>query len=362
MKIKYFLSLLCAIAIFSGCQQTKAQQESTKVDKVILMIGDGMGLTQIQAAMTANNNELNFERFPIVGLAKTSASDKYITDSAAGATAFSAGVKTYNGAIAVDPDKVPVKTILEYAEEKGLATGLVATSTITHATPAAFIAHNENRGNYEAIASDFLKTDIDVFIGGGRNHFAARKDSVDLTIDLANNGYMVINNLDELSNETPKKLAGLLFDDAMPPMNDGRGNVLTESSNIAIDILAKNPKGFLLMIEGSQIDWGGHANNTSYMVTELLDFDKTIGEVLDYAAADGNTLVIVTADHETGGLTILGEDILDDSTATKYSTKGHSPVMVPVFAYGPGAEQFSGIYENTAIFNKMMAALGLKED
>ena len=165
-----------------------------------------------------------------------------------------------------------------------------------------------------------------------------------------------------MSSKRPKKLAGLLFDDAMPPMNGGRGNVLAESSNIAIDILSENPNGFLLMIEGSQIDWGGHANNTSYMVTELLDFDKTIGEVLDYAAADGNTLVIVTADHETGGLTILGKNILDDSTATKYSTMGHSPVMVPVFAYGPGAEQFSGIYENTAIFNKMMTALGLNED
>ena len=325
------------------------------------MIGDGMGLTQIQAAMTANNNVLNLERFPVVGLSKTSASDKYITDSAAGATAFSAGVKTYNGAIAVDSLGEPVKTILEYAVEQGYGTGLVATSTITHATPAAFIAHNESRNNYEAIAADFLKTDIDVFIGGGSNHFIARMDQLDLTEQLAENGYSIIYDSVALGyNKT--KLAGLLNPGAMPAMEDGRGNMLPESSKLAIDILDNNEKGFFLMIEGSQIDWGGHGNNTSYMVTELLDFDKTIGEVLDYAEADGTTLVIITADHETGGLTIVGEDILGDSSATRYSTGGHTPVMVPVFAYGPGAEQFSGVYENTAIFNKMMTALGFTED
>ena len=361
MKITKYIYLLGTILIFSQCQQTRAQQEITHAKKVILMIGDGMGLTQIQAAMTANNNALNFERFPIVGLTKTSAADRYITDSAAGATAFSAGVKTYNGAIAVDTAGVPVKTILEYAEEKGYATGLVATSTITHATPAAFIAHNESRNNYEAIAADFLKTDIDVFIGGGSGHFTNRKDGLDLTEQLADQGYTIIYDSIELGYNTTK-LAGLLDSGAMPTMEDGRGNMLSEASDLAIDILDKNKKGFFLMIEGSQIDWGGHGNNTSYMVTELLDFDKTIGEVLDYAEADGTTLVIVTADHETGGLTIVGEDILGDSTATQYSTGGHTPVMVPVFAYGPGAEQFSGIYENTEIFNKMMTALGFQQD
>ena len=359
MKVTKYLYLVSFVLLFSQCQSTKAQQELPRAQKVILMIGDGMGLTQIQAAMTANGNLLNMERFPVVGLTKTSSSDRYITDSAAGATAFSAGVKTRNGAIAVDSLGNPVKTILEYAEEEGYGTGLVATSTITHATPAAFIAHNLSRNNYEDIAADFLNTDIDVFIGGGYDHFNARKDSVDLTAKLSENGYQTITDLAEVGTDKPSKLAGLLNTGAMPPVEAERGAMLLNSSKLAMDILDQNKKGYFLMIEGSQIDWGGHANKTSYMVTELLDFDQVIGEVLDYAEADGNTLVIVTADHETGGLTIKGEDILGDSTATSYSTGGHTPVMVPVFAYGPGAESFAGIYENTAIFNKMMAAFGI---
>jgi alkaline phosphatase len=358
MKVTKYLFLFFCISVFSQCQSTKAQQGLPRAKKVILLIGDGMGLTQIQAAMTANGNQLNLDRFPIVGLAKTSAADSYITDSAAGATAFSAGVKTRNGAVGVDTRGNSVKTILEYAEEEGYASGLVATSTITHATPAAFIAHNLSRNNYEAIAEDFLRTDIDVFIGGGLSHFVKRKDSVDLTTALKDNGYQVITNLAEIGESGTRKLAGLLNDGAMPTIEQGRGGMLIESCRAALRILDKNENGFFLMVEGSQIDWGGHANKISYVVTELLDFDKVIGAVLDYAIADGNTLVVVTADHETGGLTIHGADILGDSTATSYSTRGHTPVMVPVFAFGPGAARFSGIYENTEIFDKMMAAFG----
>ncbi len=324
------------------------------------MVGDGMGIAQIQAAMTVNNNHLNFERFTNSGFSKTSSASSYITDSAAGATAFSTGKKTYNGAIGVDSDTVTQKNILEYAEEAGLATGLVATSSITHATPAAFIAHQPSRQMKDAIALDFLKTDIDVFIGGGRDYFTKRNDGLNLTADLEENGYAVIFEQSEFVNIASGKLAALLAPDAMPAFSKGRGDMLAPASMKAIELLNKNDKGFFLMIEGSQIDWGGHSNDIEYVVSELLDFDNTIGQVLDFAKKDGETLVIVTADHETGGLTLVGDNILKDSTAAYFSTTHHTAVMVPVYAIGPGSKVFNGTYENNTIFDKMMNALNLR--
>jgi alkaline phosphatase len=357
-KLFNLLVLFFLVACNSEAQEQKVKSKSPK--NIILMIGDGMGLTQIQAAMTVNENYLNFEKFQTIGLSKTSSADEYITDSAAGATAFSTGIKTYNLAIAVDSDTIPQKTILEYAEDAGLSTGLVATSAITHATPASFIAHQPWRVMGEEIASDFLKTDIDVFIGGGKDHFTNRKDGVDLTDSLKAKGYQVTFELDGLKDIHSGKIAALLSADGMPPYSKGRGEMLKPSALKALEILSQNEAGFFLMVEGSQIDWGGHKNSPEYMVSELLDFDNVIGEVLDFAEKDGNTLIIITADHETGGLTILEEGIVTDSTATNFSTDHHTPVMVPVFAKGPGEEEFGGIYENTEIYFKMMNALGLK--
>lgn len=355
------IKVLLFLFITSACT-TKQPSAETKVQKpknIILLIGDGMGLTQIQAAMTVNNNHLNFERFHTVGLSKTSSASDYITDSAAGATAFSTGKKTYNWAIGVNVDTVAEKTILEYAEDAGMATGLVATSSVTHATPAAFIAHQPSRHMQEEIASDFLKTDIDVFIGGGKKYFTDRKDGANLADSLTSKGYKVFFDTTGMGEVHSGKLVALLAPDGMPPYARGRGEMLVPSAKKAIEILSQNEAGFFLMIEGSQIDWGGHDNNVRYMASELLDFDKTIGEVLDFAEKDGNTLVVVTADHETGGLTILDKDIMNDSTATNFSTDHHTPVMVPVFAKGPGEKAFGGIYENNTIFSKMMDALGL---
>ena len=357
-----YIFILITLFFVSACSNSK-QELSTEPNlpkNIIFMIGDGMGVAQIQAAMTANGNKLNFERFTYNGFSKTSSSSSYITDSAAGATAFSIGEKTYNGAIGVDSDTVSQKTILEYAEEAGLATGLVATSAITHATPAAFIAHQPSREMGEEIAADFLNIDIDVFIGGGKDHFTNRSDSIDLTESLKESGYQIIFDQTNLDQIQKGKLAALFSPGGMPPFSKGRGEMLVPSAMKAIELLSKNENGFFLMIEGSQIDWGGHDNDIEYVVSELLDFDNTIGQVLDFAESDGNTLVIVTADHETGGLTLPGSsDILGDSSATYFSTTHHTGVMVPVYAIGPGSEVFAGTYENNTIFNKMMEALGL---
>ena len=319
---------------------------------IILLIGDGMGVAQVYAGLTANGGQLFLNNFKHVGFSKTYSSDNYITDSAAGGTALSTGVKTYNGAIGVDPEKNPVKTILEKAEEKGLATGLVSTSSITHATPASFIAHQPNRNQYEDIAADFLKTDIDVFIGGGYDHFANRKDGQNLVKKLEQNGYKVEQDISKISKVKKGKLAGLTAPGHNGRMEE-RGEMLEVATETALNILKRNKKGFFLMVEGSQIDWGGHAGSTIYVVEDMLDFDKTIGKVLEFAANDGETLVIVTSDHETGGMAVLNGDFNNGMVRGEFTTGGHTGLMVPIFSYGPGAEKFTGIMNNTDINKKM---------
>lgn len=338
--------------------------ESKRPKNIILMIGDGMGLTQITAGMYANQNKLNLEEFKSIGLHKSYAYDNLITDSAAGATAFASGVKTYNGAIGVDPDTVAVKTILEEAEEYGLATGLVATSSIVHATPASFIAHAKKRKMYEKIALDFLKTEIDFFVGGGKKYFDAREDGRDLLQELKSMGYIVNTYFDkDFRTITPissKNFAYLTANAEPLPQRQGR-SYLTSAVKKAPDFLKEHSdKGFFLMIEGSQIDWGGHANDSDYIITEMIEFDKAIGEILDFAKKDGETLVIVTADHETGGFAINPGSTMD-KIEPGFTSDYHTGVMIPVFAYGPGAEQFRGIYENTAIYGKMRAAFGFHQ-
>lgn len=372
-SIKQIVVFALLALIFSCSPKTKDEMpqsygatplpENTRPLNIILMIGDGMGVGQISAGLYANGNQLNLERFPVVGLHKPHASNKLITDSAAGATAFACGIKTYNGAIGVDPDEKPVKSILEEAEEQGRATGLVATSTIVHATPASFIAHQPQRKMYEEIAADFLKTDIDLFIGGGKKYFDRReKDDRNLIEELRENGYLVSSYFDEEITELkPDSNKGFVYftaDDDPLPVSSGR-DYLAPASRLSVEYLnLRSPAGFFLMIEGSQIDWGGHANNTDYIITEMLDFDKTIGDILDFAEKDGNTLVIVTADHETGGFAIDQTSSMGNIVGT-FTSDYHTGTLVPVFAYGPGAERFSGIYENTAIYDKMRTLLGL---
>lgn len=339
--------------------------EPVKAKNVILMIGDGMGLTQITAGMYANGNKLNLERFPYIGLHKSYSSDNLVTDSAAGATAFASGIKTYNGAIGVDTDTMAVETILEEAEKKGLSTGMVATSTIVHATPASFIAHVKQRKMYEEIAADFLKTDIDLFIGGGKKYFDRREmDERNLYDELKKKEYIVsdyfVEDFNEIVIPEGEKYAYLTSDADPLPFQQGR-DYLVKAAKSATTFLDKiGDDGFFLMIEGSQIDWGGHANNSEYIISEMIEFDEAIGEVLKFAEADSNTLVIVTADHETGGYAINPGSTMD-TIIGKFTSDYHTATMIPVFAYGPGAEMFSGIYENTAIYDKMRAAYGWEE-
>lgn len=358
--MKKLIYLLILAFSLSSCVQ-QADYQPKKPKNIILMIGDGMGLTHVHAALTAKNNNLNIARCRYIGLVKTYSSDNYITDSGASGTAIATGVKTKNGAIGVDTSGVAQQSILEIAEEHGKATGLVATCFITHATPAAFIAHNPDRHDYENIAMDFLKTDIDVFIGGGKNHFMVRSDSLNLIDSLSIRNYQIVYDLISLENINSGKIAGLLYEEHPPPLSQGRPDMLEKASLKAIEILNQEKDGFFLMIESSQIDWAGHANNTDYLIEETVEFDNTVGKVLDFAEKNGETLVIITADHETGGFSIIDGNYETGEVTGGFSSPNHTGIMVPLYAYGPDAEEFIGIYENTEIFEKMLKSFGFNK-
>ncbi|MFK7969421.1 MAG: alkaline phosphatase [Bacteroidia bacterium] len=357
---KYLCVLLCLWPLLGGFRS--AQPEGHKPKNIILMIGDGMGISQLTAGLVVNGGDLELSRCKHIGLSKTFSYDDLITDSAAGATAFACGEKTYNGALAVHPfsnKKLP--TILEVAHGKGLSTGIVATSYIQHATPAAFYAHRTNRSMYEDITLDFMDEEVDIAIGGGRRFFEKRKDGKALLDTLQAHGYEYFTKVNKARKKAlGNKILVLQDDDHLPSVEAGRGRFLQIAAEFAAERLNQNEKGFFMMIEGSQIDWGGHANDKDYIVDEVLDFNRTIGKIFDFAEEDGNTLVIITADHETGGFAVEGGSLEDRVVVGDFTTGGHSAAMVPVFAFGPGAEAFGGIYDNTEIYKKMMAAYGWK--
>lgn len=353
------LTILAILLIHCSPANKPVQNVEPQVKNVIVMIGDGMGVTQVYAGLTANKGSLHLEKSQFVGFSKTYSASNYITDSAAGGTAIACGTKTNNGAIGVDAEGNPVKSMLEYAAENGLSTGVVASCAVTHATPASFVAHQPSRKMEEEIAVDFLNSDISLFIGGGRKFFDERSDNENLLEKLKAKGFEIALSMDDVKKITSGKLAGLIAKEH-PESYPERGEFLPESVHAAINILKNNDKGFFLMVEGSQIDWACHANEKEHTVNEMLDFDRAIRVAFDYADKDPNTLVVITADHETGGMTLTGGDLSTGEVEATFSSKGHTSVMVPVFAYGAGASKFAGIYENSDILPKIIKLYGFQ--
>lgn len=363
LRLTFVIGLLSffIVPVFGQTSNTEIPLPLPKQPKnIVLLIGDGMGTSQIYAGMLANGNILQLERFSFVGFSKTTASNNLITDSGAGATALSIGKKTFNGAIGIASDSSVHETILESAKAAGKSTGLVATCAITHATPASFAAHQPDRDWSEAIAEDIAKAKVDLIIGGGLRYFEERKDGKNLVAAMEESGTRVVRTEADLFGITTLPVAALLWDKHPQPKHEGRNDILPRATYLALEKLAEDKEGFFLMVEGSQIDWGGHDNNTDYIVQEMLDFDQAIGIAVDFAERNKETLVIVTADHETGGFSINGGDLAKNTVTGKFTTGGHTAVMVPVFAFGPGAEAFSGIMDNTQLYEKMMQALDLQ--
>ena len=274
---------------------------------------------------------------------------------------WAVGIKTKNKSLGVgDSSGVAHANIIELVSLKGLATGLVSTSAITHATPAAFLVHINNRKQFDAIAMGFVNAPIDVIIGGGSQYFNQRADSLDLIKMLQNNGFSVYFNLKDA--HPAAKLAVFGDENHMIPVYEGRGDMLPDATTLALESLSRNKKGFFLMVEGAQIDFAAGEKDINYLVDEVIDFDKSVGLAFDYADRNPGTLVIVTADHETGGLTIMDGCYATGTLEAEFSADSHTGIMVPVFAYGSGAEGFGGVYENTEIFYKILSFLEIRAD
>jgi alkaline phosphatase len=358
--MKKYYSLLVVLIMALGVSGQETTNKKTEVKNVILLIGDGMGISQIYAGYTANRGYLNIFKSSNIGLSITYSADNFVTDSGAGGTAISSGKKTNNNSVGVDSKGMALKTILEIAEENGMSTGMVVTSSITHATPASFIAHQESREENFDIAHDFITSGIDIFIGGGKDYFEDPKKNINISDSLRRKGYDIVYRLDDIRTDANINTGCLMASNELPSLLKGRGDYLVKAVDIALDRLSKNDNGFFIMVEGSQIDWGGHYNNLQMVISELNDFDDAVGTAFKFADTHPGTIVIITADHETGGLNIVDGNISTGEVNGRFSTRFHSAVMVPVFAYGQGAEIFNGVYQNTEIYSKMMQLLGLK--
>lgn len=360
-SIFLFIFLLLAV----GCEQNET---SAVKPNIILMIGDGMGVAQVSIANYWNPEKSNFYRFNTVGLIETSSTSHKVTDSASGATAFSIGEKTYKRAIGVASDSTRVQTILEELRDKGYKTGLISLTSITHATPASFYAHVADRDMHEQIAAQLVDAEVDFFAGGGWKYFQEREDDRNLFRELSNDGYVV----DSLSMPSQldqnMKYGFLMARESLPSKINGRTDFLQKATDLALDYFEAGDEPYFLMIEGSYIDWGGHAENVGMLVEETLDFDRTIGAVLDRTIDDDNTLLVVSADHETGGVSVGkyyeenesgGRVEVPDTLGIYFNTDQHTAELIPVFAKGYKEELFSGVYTNEMIYHKLIEATEL---
>ncbi|MGM0589203.1 MAG: alkaline phosphatase [Bacteroidota bacterium] len=344
--------------------------QSTQVKNVILFIGDGTGLAQLQVGQQHLKGEeglLAVQRMPVTGIVKTYSSDNLITDSAAGATAYATGKKTRNGMIGQAADSTSWATLLELAKAKGMKAGVVATSSITHATPASFAAHIHDRDLENQIAEQMINSDADVMLGGGRGFFvpqsdsaSEREDDADLLAQAKQQEFHIMesrNDLMELTGDE-ERLLGLFGQDGLEGTDTEPS--LAEMTQTAIRHL-ENDQGFFLMVEGSQIDWAGHGNKLDYMLEELREFDKAVAKAMEFALRDEQTLVVSTADHETGGLTMINSNGSRNDMETVWTSSHHTGIQVPLFAFGPRAIDFTGLWDNTDIAHKLADAMNISK-
>ena len=323
-----------------------------KVKNVILMIGDGMSLMHVYTAWTANRGKLWLENAQATGLSKTWAVKKLVTDSGSGGTSLATGVKTVYHAVG-DPEGKPLTSLVDVAKELGKDAGLAVTCRLWDATPCDFCCHNIDRDKEEELVGDYPTSGVDFVFGGGAQKFTNRKDGRDIFKELQKKGYHVSRTLDDFFAYDKNSRIFAVPYDKDTPLPDERGDLLARASMKGISLMNQNKNGFFMMIEGSQLDDYGHFNQLDLLMKETLDFDQTVGEVMKWAAKDGETLVVVTADHETGGLTLVNGNKDEGRVECCFSTKDHSGAMVPVYAFGPGAENFTGIFENTDVFKKI---------
>lgn len=366
MKRNLFTILLVVISLLLSSQNICAEGRDNEVKNLIFLIGDGMGLSQVSMLKVENENKMtSFDRADNIALTTTHSANNRITDSAASGTALATGHKTNNGVLGMVDSGDNFESIIERAIKDGKSTGLVVTSTLQHATPAAFYANVPSRNNYELITEQLLDSNIELLIGGGGKYFSNESPVGGNYYDaFKEKGYSVARSLVEV-DDVDGSLLCVISEDHAPKAKD-RGDFLPDALTMALEILSNNSSvhdnGFVLMVESSQIDFAGHENNAEYMIDEMRDFDKTIAIAMNYADENENTLVVVVADHETGGLAIVSNEedftLSDSGVGYNYGTGGHSGVMIPVYLYGCGAELINGIMDNTELSQKLAEILG----
>lgn len=381
------IALLSLVLAITGCNN------EPKVKNVIYLIGDGMGFGAVTTLLLTEDEPTGFEEAPVIGLSETCSANNYVTDSAAGGTALATGTRTNNGYVGADPDGNQLTSVLRKAQTYGMKTGIVVNTTLTEATPGAFYAGVTSRKMVFDIAKQFTESEVDVAIGGGLDHFIARPDSLDLTATLIENGYDVYLNWETVLNTESDKFVGILplYDLHRREENNGTASaaegqevclaaqmaainedinathlseptVYLEKATVkALDVLSRNNKdGFFLMIESAIIDGYGHNNDGEGMIVEMQEFGRTLRAMIDYVNNHPETLLVVTADHETGGAGVYynGHTPANEGPLRlKFSTSGHTGTVVPVFAYGAGAENFAGVMKNIDIPEKIDALI-----
>ncbi|SDC32740.1 alkaline phosphatase [Shouchella lonarensis] len=441
MKFKNCIVAFGAVLTLSAAYPVQAvdqhvappEDPSTKTAKnVIFLVPDGFSQSYASSYRLYKEDGLPIwdEKRMLRGGVQTYSADRAITDSAAAATALASGKKTNNGMVGLTPDGKEVTTMVDVAKQHGKRTGLVATSTITHATPAAFATHVQSRNEYLEIANQLVHNEnVDLLFGGGRHEFmpsekgGLRKDGQNLIEKAKESGYGYIETVNDLETWSgdEQRLLGLFADEALQPVLE-RGQEepsLAEMTTQAINFLSQEEAGFFLMVEGSQIDWGGHDNDAAYAMTEMAEFDDAVKVAVDFADTNEETLIVIVADHDTGGMAVHATDkahpsmlhgvkatggtiaskvkknfsnlkkVLEDQTNFKWdsselkrlkkskdftlelnrmisekagiawTTTGHTGVDVPLYAYGVGADLFYGTMNNTDVPGKMSEALGI---
>lgn len=384
----FSVAMLTLMLVTSCCNNSEP-----KVKNVIYLIGDGMGFGAVTSLLLSEDEVTGFEQAPVIGLSETCSANNYVTDSAAGGTALATGTRTNNGFVGADPEGNQLTSVLRKAQAMGKKTGIVVNTTLTEATPAAFYAGVTSRKMVFDIAKQFTESNVDVAIGGGLDHFIARPDSLDLTATLIEKGYDVFLNWETVLGTDSEKFVGILplYDLHRREENNGTASAaegqevclaaqlasLNEDVNTthlseptvylekatvkALDILSRNNKdGFFLMIESAIIDGYGHNNDSDGMIVEMKEFNRTLQNMIDYVNNNPETLLVVTADHETGGTGVYYNGHKpgnEGPVKLNFSTSGHTGTVVPIFAYGPGAENFAGLMKNTDVPKKIEALM-----
>lgn len=385
--LNQILATAVLTVLLTGCSFNQPEE----VKSVIYLIGDGMGMGAVSTAILTHEMETGFEKAPVIGLQETCSANNYVTDSPAGGTALATGTRTKNGYLGVDPDGNQLESILKKAQKMGKKSGIVVNTVLTEATPASFYAGVKSRKESYKIAEQFCESGVDVAIGSGMSAFVGRPDSVDLTKVLEEKGYDVYKEWkyvlgtqsekfvailpmedvhrrnaplivrdaqsgEEITRATRNATEGKIYANDTIHISEPR-EYLTKACKIALNSLEKNaPDGFFLMIESAIIDGYGHNNDSEGMKDEMYEFNNTLLVLIDYVNQHPGTLLVVTADHETGGTGITYEEFPvgeKGSVHLNFSTKGHTGTLVPVFAYGAGAEQFGGVMKNIDIPRKI---------